>query len=170
MDFKRSKIQQFLSTEKKTIFIQIGTTLLSMLTKSHTKTIMSYNRSTWVNGNVVCRSLNYSILPITQSTWICTLESCLDVSTSPLESCSFPFVKLGILYVATRPLNSSFILKPRSASIQSRMETLLKKTDSFVICLSGTLPPHPPKNLCYKNVMAPAGVIPIKYIEVLLCL
>ena len=170
MDFKRSKIQQFLSTEKKTIFIRIGTTLLSMLTKSHTKTIMSYNRSTWVNGNVVCKSLNYSILPITQSTWIRTLEGCLDVSTSPLESCSFPFVKLGILYVATRALISSFILKPRSASLQSRMETLLKKTYSFVICLSGTLPPHPPKNICYKNVMAPAGVIPIKCIEVLLCL
>ena len=147
MDFKRSKIQQFLSTEKKTIFIQIGTTLLSMLTKSHTKTIMSYNRSTWVNGNVVCRSLNYSILPITQSTWIRTLESCLDVSTSPLESCSFPFVKLGILYVATRALNSSFILKPRSASLQSQMEALLKKSDSFVIYLSDTLPPHLPEKL-----------------------
>ena len=141
-----------------------------MLTKSHIVTIMLSNRCAWFVGNVVCRRLNYSTLPITQSTWIRPLESCLDVSTSTPESCFFPFVKLGILYVATRALNSSFILKPRSASIQSRMETLLKKTDSFVICLSGTLPPHPPKNLCYKNVMAPAGVIPIKYIEVLLCL
>ena len=153
MDFKRSKIQQFLSTEKNTIFIQIGATLLSMFTKSHTMTIMPSNRSTWVNRNVVCKSLNYSILPITQSTWVRTLDSCLDVSTSPLESCSFPFVKLGILYVATRTLNSSFILKSLSASMQSQMETLLKKPDSFVTCLSDTLPPHPPKKVmpqkCY---------------------
>ena len=46
------------------------------------------------------------------------------------------------------------------------METLLKKPDSFVICLSDTLPTHPKD----KKLMAPAGVIPIKYFEVLLCL
>ena len=118
-----------------------------MLTKSHIVTIMSSNRCAWFVGNVVCRRLNYSALPITQSTWICPLESCLDVSTSTPESCFFPFVKLGILYVATRALNSSFILKPRSASLQSQMETLLKKSDSFVIYLSDTLPPHLPEKL-----------------------
>ena len=93
------------------IFIQIGSTLLLMLTKPHTMTIMSSNRSTWVNGNVVCRSLNFLILPITRSTWIRTLENCLDVSTSPPESCFLPFVKHGILSVP-RALNSSFILNP----------------------------------------------------------
>ena len=86
MDFKRSKIQQFLRTEKKLMLIQNGTTLLFMLTKPHTMTIMSSNT---VNGTVVCRSLNFLILPITNSTWIHTLESCLDVSTSPPESSFF---------------------------------------------------------------------------------
>ena len=57
-------------------------------------------------------------------------------------------------------------LKPRSASIQSPMEHLLKKPDSFVIYLSDTLPPHPTD----KKLIVPAGVIPIKYFEVLLCL
>ena len=150
---KGAKFSNFYQLKKKAIFIQIGATLLSMFTKPQAMTIMSSNRSTWVNRNVVCKSLNYSILPITQSTWVRTLDSCLDVSTSPLESCSFPFVKLGILYVATRTLNSSFILKSLSASIQSRMETSLKKPDSFVTCLSDTLPPHPPKKVmpqkCY---------------------
>ena len=150
---KGAKFSNFYQLKKKAIFIQIGATLLSMFTKPQAMTIMSSNRSTWVNRNVVCKSLNYSILPITQSTWVRTLDSCLDVSTSPLESCSFPFVKLGILYVATRTLNSSFILKPLSASMQSQMETLLKKPDSFVTCLSDTLPPHPPKKVmpqkCY---------------------
>ena len=150
---KGAKFSNFYQLKKKAIFIQIGATLLSMFTKPQAMTIMSSNRSTWVNRNVVCKSLNYSILPITQSTWVRTLDSCLDVSTSPLESFSFPFVKLGILYVATRTLNSSFILKSLSASMQSQMETLLKKPDSFVTCLSDTLPPHPPKKVmpqkCY---------------------
>ena len=128
---KGAKFSNFYELKKKLIFIQIGTTLLLMLTKPHTMTIMSSNRSTWVNGNVVCRSLNFLILPITRSTWIRTLESCLDVSTSPPESCLFLFVKLGILSVAPRVINSSFILKPRSTSIQSSMETLLKKTWFF---------------------------------------
>ena len=44
------------------------------------------------------------------------------------------------------------------------METLLKKPDSFIICLSDTLPPHSKG----KKLMAPAGEIPIKYFEVLL--
>ena len=115
MDFKRSRIQQCLWTENKLMFIQNGTKLLLLLTKPHTMPIMSSNRSTWVNGNVVCRSLNFLILPITRSTWIYTLESCLDLSISPPESCFFPFVKLGILSVVPRALNSSFILKARSA-------------------------------------------------------
>ena len=72
-----------------------------MLTKPHTMTIMSSNTSNWVNGNVVCRSLNFLILHITRSTWICTLDSCLDVFSSPPESCFFLFVKLGILKVTS---------------------------------------------------------------------
>ena len=51
--------------------------------------------------------------------------------------------------------------------MQSPLKTLLKKkTDSFIICLSNTLPPHPKD----KKRMAPAKVIPIKYFEVLSCL
>ena len=146
---------QFLQTKKKLMLIQNGTTLLFMLTKPHTMTIMPSNRSTWVNGNVVCRSLSFLILPITRSTRIRTIESCLDVSTSPPESCFF----------APSAPNSSFISKPQSASIQTPMETLLKKLDSFVICLSDTLPSHSKD----KKLIAPPGVIPIKYFEVLLC-
>ena len=161
MDFKRSKIQQFLRTEKKLMLIQNGTTLLFILTKPHTMTIMSPNRSTWVNGNVVCRSLTFLILPITRSTWIRTFDSCLDLSTYQQKDVFFPFVKLGILSVAPRALNSSFILKPWYASIQSPMETLLEKHDSFVIYLSNTLPPHPKD----KKLIAPAGVTPIRYLK-----
>ena len=155
-----------LKGEKFSNFYELKKKLMFMLTKPHTMTIMSSNRSTWGNGNVVCRRLNFLILPITHCTWIRTLESCLDISTSPSESCFFHFVKLGILSVAARALNSSFVLKPRSASIQSPMEILLKKPDSFVICLSDTLPPYPKD----KKLIAPAEVIPIKYFEVLLCL
>ena len=106
-----------------------------MLTKPHTMTIKSSNRSTLVNGNVVYRSLNFLTLPSACSTWIRTLDSYLNVSTSPTRKLLFPFVKLGILSVAPRALNSYFLLKSRSASIQSPVETLLKKPDSFVICL-----------------------------------
>ena len=164
--FKRSKIQQFLQTQKKLMLIQNGTTLLFMLTKPHAMTIISSNRSIWVNGNVACASLNFLILPITRSTWICTLESRLDESTSSSESCSFPFVKLGILRFASKALTSSFALKPRSASIQPTVETLMKKPDSLGICLSDTLPHHPND----EELIAPAGLIPIKYFDILLSL
>ena len=126
-----------------------------MLTKPHIVIIMSSNRSTWVNGNVVCRSLNFLILAINSSTRIRTLESCLDISTSLPESCFFPFVKLGMLSIAPRALNSSFVLKSQSTSIEWPMETLLKKPDSLVIYLSDTRPPHPKD----KKIVAPAGVI-----------
>ena len=132
-----------------------------MLTKPHTMAIMSSHRSTWVNGHVVSRSLNFLVLPITRSTWIRTLESCLDVSTSPPGSCFFPFVKLGILSVAPRAL----YIKPSICHYAITNGNLLKKSDSFVICLSDTLPSHPKD----KKLMALAGVISIKYFEVLLC-
>ena len=101
------------------MLIQNGTTLLIMMTKPCPMTIMSSDRSTWVDGNVVCRSLSFLILPITRSTWIQTLESCLDVSTSPPESCFVLFVKLGTLSAAPRSINSSFMLKAGSVGIQS---------------------------------------------------
>ena len=47
---------------------------------------------------------------------------------SSLESCFFPSVKLGISSVAPKVHNSPIILKPQSASIQSSIETLVKKT------------------------------------------
>ena len=43
---KGAKFSNFYELKKKLIFIQIGTTLLLMLTKPHTMTIMSSNRST----------------------------------------------------------------------------------------------------------------------------
>ena len=59
----------------------------------------------------------------------------LDVSTSPTQGCFFLSVKLEILSVAQRTPNSYFISKPQSNSIQSPMETLVKKLGSLVICL-----------------------------------
>ena len=58
VDFKSGKNPKITSTnwKKKLMLIQNGTTLLFVLTKPHTMTIMSPNRSTWVNGIVVCRS------------------------------------------------------------------------------------------------------------------
>ena len=130
----------------------------------YTMTIMSFNRSTWVNGNVVCRSLNfitstYNTFHMDLYTW--ELSWCIHF---PTRKVFFPFVKLGILSVALRALNSSFILKPWPASIQSPMKTLLKKLDSFVICVYQTLYHPIPK---IKNI-APARVIPIKYWSIIL--
>ena len=53
---------------KKLMLIQDGTKLLLMLTKPHTMTLISSNRSIFVNGSVVCRSLIFLILPKTCST------------------------------------------------------------------------------------------------------
>ena len=84
-----------LNTQKKLILIQKETTLLFMLTKPRTMTLISSNRSASGDSNIVRRSLNFLILPIRRFTWIGTLQSYLDVSNLLPKSWFFPFLKRG---------------------------------------------------------------------------
>ena len=68
--------------------------------------------------------------------------------------------------VAPTEPNSYLKVNLLSPKIQLPIKIFLKKPESILIHLSDTLPPQPSD----KNITAPDGVIPTKYLAVLLCL
>ena len=84
----------------------------------------------------------------------------------PTDICVLPFVNLGISNMAPFVASSKSIVKPLSASTRSHVSNKSRNLHLFVISLSETLPPQP----CDKKLTAPAGVIDIKYLIVLLFL
>ena len=120
------------------------------------------SKSTCCIGTVVCRYRNFFNRPITLSTCMRTLESCLEVSTSHWDNCDFPFVKQGILRTAPADALSSWRLKPLSARKRSPKVNFFRNPDCKVIYLSDARPNHPDE----RKLTRPVGVTPTKYLIV----
>lgn len=112
------------------------------------------------------REYFFLTFPITLSTCIRTFAIRRVCSTSIPLSCFFPLVNAGKVTVAQYRPTLSLISNPRSASTVSPGRSLFNSPQFSVKCLSLTLPPHP----FDIKLTIPCGVIPIKYLAVLLCL
>ena len=123
-------------------------------------------RWTWKIDIVDCKIQNLRILPMSLSARILTFYIFRESSTSFPETCDFPLVKWGIFKIAPWEARVSAILKPRSANIRSPCCKNLRNPECIVISLSETRPPHPLE----RKLTAPAGVIAIKYLMVLVFL
>ena len=117
-------------------------------------TITLSNNSTCCIGTVVCRYRNFFNRPITLSTCMVKLGSCLEVSTSHWDNFDFSFAKQGILRTAPADTISSWSLKPLSARTRSPKFNFLRNPDSKVVCLSDTCPPHSDE----RKLTRPVGV------------
>ena len=148
------------------IFEHYDTIFWFKLTHSEIIIITLSSKSTCCIRNVVCRYRNFFNRPITYSTCMRTLESCLEVSTSHWDNCDFPFVKQGILRTAPADALSSWRLKPLSARKRSPKVNFFRNPDCKVIYLSDARPNHPDE----RKLTRPVGVTPTKYLIVLLCL
>lgn len=80
--------------------------------------------------------------PMTRSTCIITLASCLELSTSCWGNYTFPLVNAGIFKCAPNTARSSDTLKPLSAKITSPHSICSKKPHLQVIIFSETRPPQ----------------------------
>ena len=121
-----------------------------------------FNSETCVIGIIDCIILKSFNLPMTHSTWILTFDIFQDFSTSFADICNFPQVKCGIVTVAPYVANSSSTVNPLSARTVSPCCNCSKNLFLIMSSLSDTLPPQHRE----RNLTAPAGVIPIKYLMV----
>ena len=136
--------------EVKFNWIQFETTLLLMLTRAAITDIILSRRCSCKIGIVDCKIRNLWILPMILSTWILTFKIFQELSTSFPDISDLPLVKWEIFKIAPWVARVSAILKSQSTNIRS------PKTQT----------PYPLE----RKSAAPAGVIAIKYLMVLVFL
>ena len=136
---------------------------LFRFTSAAITTITLSNSETCVIQTIDCIILKSFNLLMTSSMWILTSDIFRDFSTSYADICDFPQVKFGIVRKAPYVANSSSMVNPLFARTCCNFS---KNLLLIVSSLSDTLPTQP----CERKLIAPAGVMPIKYLQLWGCL